>query len=173
MSEPIEIPTTNGPTILVDKEDESRVRQHQWWAVPQGRGQHRKLYAITRANKRLIRLHRYLLGIEDPRILVDHKDRNALNNQRSNLRVATHQQNAQNRKREVRNISGYKGVSWHAGSKKWRAIACRRESGRLRYYSLGLHKDPVQAAKAYDAKARELFGEFARLNFPLEGEQGC
>lgn len=99
---------------------------------------------------------------------VDHKDRNGINNVRSNLRIATHSQNHGNKSkpRDVKNIktSQYKGVSWDTSTAMWAGmIGCQGKQ-----YFLGRFSSEIEAAKSYDAKAYELFGEFAFVNFPLQ-----
>lgn len=91
---------------------------------------------------------------------VDHTDRNKLNNQRSNLRAATNQQNHANRDTPSHNTSGYKGVSWDKNRKLWSAGIMY--NGRRIF--LGRFACPKQAAVAYNLKAKELFGEYAKLN---------
>ena len=59
------------------------------------------------------------------------------------------------------NKSGFRGVTLHQGTGKW--FACIREFGKTKY--LGLFKDPIVAARLYDEKARELFGDAAKTNF--------
>lgn len=95
----------------------------------------------------------------------DHIDRDYHNNQRSNLRIATKQQNNFNRSKASNNTSGYKGVSWHKCSKKWRATIKR--DGVAKHVASCL--TPEDAARAYDKAAKELFGKFACLNFPEGG----
>lgn len=90
-----------------------------------------------------------------------HRDCDGLNNQRYNLRLATHLQNCHNKAIGPRNTSGYKGVVWDKGCQKWRA---QLHSNGKNYY-LGLFVCKEAAARAYDAKAIELFGEFAHTNF--------
>jgi hypothetical protein len=87
---------------------------------------------------------------------VDHEDHNGLNNQRYNLRECTHAQNTRNKHKSSNNKSGYKGVIKMGN--KWRA--------KIRQIYLGLFDSPIDAARAYDKKALELFGEYAALNFP-------
>ena len=90
-------------------------------------------------------------------------DHNGFNNTKANLRLCTPSQNNYNtRVRKTKRTSKYKGVSRHKKSKSYAARI--RYVGKL--YDLGLFADEVEAAKAYDKKARELFGEFAYLNFP-------
>jgi hypothetical protein len=107
---------------------------------------------------RRVLLHRFLAGNDS---LVDHRDGNGLNNTRDNLRPATRGQNQHN---SGPRSGRYKGVTWHKGARKWLAqIMCDRK-----YRYLGLHAAEEDAARAYDRAARELHGEFARLNFPSE-----
>jgi len=76
--------------------------------------------------------------------------------------VATGSQNSQNRRLSCVNRSGFKGVSWNESRKKWRAGICIEGKS----IHLGRFTSAQEAARAYDAKAIELFGEFACLNFP-------
>jgi hypothetical protein len=76
----------------------------------------------------------------------------------TNCRWVTPQQNARNRGLRIDNKSGFKGVQQRG--KRWRAAI----NGRF----FGVFDTAEEAARAYDAKAIELHGEFARLNFPLE-----
>ena len=92
----------------------------------------------------------------------DHINGNPLDNRRVNLRECTHQQNMHNRKKNKNSKSRYKGVWWEKDARKWRA-AIRLDNKR---YHIGYFHDERAAALAYDKKAIEFFGEFARLNFP-------
>lgn len=94
---------------------------------------------------------------------VDHKDRNPLNNRRENIRLATRWQNHGNKtKPRGKHTSKYKGVSFDKSTGKWYTLVCCQS----KQYNLGRYDDERDAARAYDAKARELFGEFALTNFP-------
>ena len=93
---------------------------------------------------------------------VDHIDGDKLNNRPSNLRSATRSQNAQNKRSGKGSSSKYLGVLWIKPRRKWRA-QIRIEGASC---AIGHFTDEIDAAKAYDAKARELFGEFANPNFP-------
>lgn len=92
-----------------------------------------------------------------PERQIDHRDLDKGNNRFNNLREATHQQNAANRKAQSNNTSGYKGVAWSSSAQKWMA----RVAGQY----LGVFDKPEDAARAYDAGAARLYGEYARGNF--------
>jgi hypothetical protein len=92
------------------------------------------------------------------RPIIDHRDGNPLNNRWSNLRLASHANNAANRPRLRNNTSGFKGVSFDRRRGKW--IAQITKQGRR--YFIGRYATAEEAHAAYVAKARVLFGEFAR-----------
>jgi hypothetical protein len=93
-----------------------------------------------------------------PKLHLDHINGDSTDNRIVNLRECTHQQNHGNRKKQA-NLSGFKGVS--KKDNKWQARVCFN----FKRHYLGLFNTAEEAAKAYDEKAKELHGEFARLNF--------
>jgi hypothetical protein len=93
--------------------------------------------------------------------LVDHIDRNPLNNTRANLRFCTHSENQRNKASKPLSTSKYLGVHWHKKDCKWQATI--RVEGKKVY--LGSFKSEEDAARAYDAAAREHHGQFANPNF--------
>jgi hypothetical protein len=101
-------------------------------------------------------MHKLLTGWDE----TDHKNGNGLDNQRKNLRSATRPQNLWNKGRRSDNTTGFKGVTKEAHG--WRAVI--KANGKRRH--LGYFTSPELAARAYDAAAVEMHGEFARLNFP-------
>jgi len=103
-----------------------------------------------------------------PGLVVDHIDGNGFNIRRGNMRNCTNQQNMQNLRKSPRAGSRYKGVYYDKRRRTFSAKICH--NGRSHH--LGTFATEVEAAKAYDRKALELFGEFARLNFPQEVERG-
>lgn len=94
--------------------------------------------------------------------VVDHINHDTLDNRRCNLRVCTNQQNSMNQRPQAGKSSKYKGVS-----KTIKYQASISYNGKSIH--LGVFDDEIEAAKAYDVKAKELFGEFAYLNFPTPG----
>jgi len=98
------------------------------------------------------------MGLEqgDPR-RIDHVDMIRGNNQRYNLRIATHTQNMWNRPAQKNNTSGYKGVTWHRQALRWQA----RIRANKKTISLGLFDTPREAHEAYKTAADKYHGEFA------------
>lgn len=155
------IPLTQGKFATVDDCDYDRVMRWKWFAVYVNGKWYAARKVTVDGRQCTVFMHRFLLGAEG-KTLGDHKDGNGLNNTRENLRPATRAQNMANSGRLARNTSGYRGVTWCKRLGKWRA-AIGVNYGKL---SLGTHASITDAARAYDAKAIELFGDFARLNFP-------
>lgn len=173
--EPITAPTPRQPSAraivlnhglaaVVDETDYPLVCQHHWSAHfrPCGHG----YYARSTVNGRKVFMHNLLMG-ESPGLQVDHANGNGLDNRRCNLRWATGSQNQRNIK-GGRGRSLYKGVSWAKRQRKW--VANIFVSGRNLH--LGYFEQEDDAARAYDAAAREHYGEFAAPNFPSEVADG-
>jgi hypothetical protein len=121
-------------------------------------------YAASTQNGRPMIVHRKIMGLYhyDGKY-VDHIDGNKLNNRRYNLRVCTNQQNCSGKINTVKRAkikSKYKGVAWDKPTNKWRA----QVGYKYLILYLGVHATEELAAVAYNQKASELFGEFARLN---------
>lgn len=158
-----EIPLSKGFVAIVDDEDFERVMAAGPWHL---KARDQWVYAQHNVRRpeggwRTEMLHIFLTGL--PR--VDHINGNGLDNRQANLRGANASQNAANARRRRDSTSGFKGVHRHRSrGLPWRAQIA---TGGKKYH-LGLFESPEAAARAYDTKARELFGEFAHLNFPLE-----
>lgn len=93
-----------------------------------------------------------------PKEDVDHKNTNNKNNIWTNLRLATDSQNLANRPKQKNNTSGYKGVTWQADKKKWKA----QIGYQCKNLWLGYADTPEGAYKLYVEANERLFGEFAR-----------
>lgn len=145
----------------VDSEDYDWLNQWKWNAVKSKYTAYAVRYIpkSERVRQPVIQMHRLIVGAQEG-FQVDHIDGDGLNNQRANLRIVTLQQNRWNRRSQPHS-SRYKGVSWLKGKKRWTATI--RIQGRNKF--LGLFFEEKEAAKAYDNKAREAFGEYAKTNF--------
>lgn len=146
------IPLTKGESAIVDTEDYAHLSKFNWHLV--GRGP--KRYAARwLGNGKVSRMHREILNAP-PDMQVDHINRNGLDNRRSNLRLATTQQNTWNQKLRRDNTSGYKGVVWDKQSRKWRA---QIRTGN-RQIGLGLFDRKEDAFKRYLDVALAIRGEY-------------
>ena len=148
---------SKGMYTLVDESDYAQLSRYKWYMMKGGRNR----YAFRAAGKKQIKMHRQITRAPAG-LVVDHIDNDGLNNRRSNLRLCTIKQNSRNA-RGRKGTSEYKGVCWCKLCEKWQAsIAC---DGRGK--TIGFFEHEIDAALAYDEYARELFGEYAYLNFPV------
>lgn len=108
-------------------------------------------YAVNRKEKRVRYLHRLILG-EKKGTEIDHINRNKLDNQRCNLRLATKKINAENRGLQSNNTSGYRGVVWDKGRNLWQARVKHNMKGIL----IGRYPTKEEAHIAVKQKRREL-----------------
>lgn len=153
------IELTKGYTTIVDDSDYDVLCKYKWHAMDTiGRVVAARVITNEDYTRTLQLLHRVIM-IAPPELEVDHINGNTLDNRRSNLRLCTHQENCMNAS-VAKHSSKFKGVSRNVTGKKW--VAQIRYNNRLIY--LGSFESEESAAKAYNVKASELFGEFARLN---------
>ena len=165
------IELTKGYVALVDDEDFDKVNEFKWQANEARRkdGSIGTVY-VTRTvygesgTKVTQRLHRFLTDVTDPKIEVDHRDGNGLNNQSENLRISSRTQNQGNSRKQTGTSSKFKGVTWNKRRCEWHAQI--QISAKKRH--LGDFDSEIEAALAYDTAACALFGDFAHCNFPGE-----
>jgi hypothetical protein len=143
-------------TAMVDAADAPLLAMG-WCIQTRNKGRDPSCLAKT-IDGRTTRLHRLILKPE-PCSLVDHINGNPLDNRRSNLRLADEFGNSRNRRVSRGVYTGFKGVHSHRLG-WWRAVIIA--DGKK--HDLGVFRSPVEAAKAYDAAAVELHGQFARTN---------
>ena len=156
------IPLTRGKYAIVDAADYEWLSQYRWCVLGGGD----RPYACRRENGKTIYMHREIMQAPKD-MCVDHIEGFTLDNRRASLRTCTHAENMRNRRANF-GRGPYKGVTYLRHCNKYRAgIGVNGKPMHIGYYD-----DPIEAARAYDRKALELFGEFARLNFPEEVERG-
>jgi len=157
MTKVIHLPS--GEPVLIDDQDLQKVSQFRW---------HKHIgYACASVPARFIqqfpmkrlRMHRLILDAEEGDI-VDHKNRNRLDNRRCNLRFCSKGENAFNRRKALGKASRFKGVTWHQGKRRWQARITWKNADRF----LGYFADEQDAGTVYNVAAQLLFGDFAHLN---------
>lgn len=133
---------------MVDDDDYDALSRYRWRLNRDG-------YVVRSFGHRgFAQIHREILGlVPGDGLQADHKSRNRLDNQRSNLRVLTHAQNGQNRPGHNYSSSSYRGVSrcQDKGKRPWRARV--RVAGRLIH--IGYFDDELKAARAASAYRSE------------------
>ncbi len=157
-----QIPLTQGKFALVDDEDFAELNKHKWYAHKLSGIFYADRHGKQSSGKRFsVLMHRVILGlvVGDGK-QVDHINHDGLDNRKSNLRVCNVQQNQYNKKNQTNGTSPYKGVYQKTGWRRWKSTI--HHNGKCIH--LGHHDTQEEAARAYNAKACELFGDFARLN---------
>lgn len=152
--------TKNKVIILVDNENYDYLNKFSWHINSWG-----YVYRhIPKNRKSKISMHREIMGFPKD-MCIDHINHNTLDNRKQNLRVCTLSQNGANQIKRKGLSSIFKGVTWDKSKNKWMAQIMIHK----KHFYLGRYKDEIEAAKAYDKKAKIAFGEFAKLNLSIYG----
>lgn len=160
-----EISLTKGYSAIVDDEDFERVSAFKWHAHE---SKSSKFYARRDVrkgkSKTRIFMHRFLMKISDPDVVVDHINGNRLDNRKENLRIASVTENNRNQtKIRSDNSSGYRGVALNSKTGKYVAYVTG-SNGKRKH--LGTFSKAEEAAKAFDKAAKEIYGKFCgKLNY--------
>ena len=150
------IKLTKGKSTVVDDIDYEYLSQRKWqYNLTQDKNE----YAFTQIKGKTTYMHRIIMNAQKGQY-IDHVNGNSLDNCRINLRLTNNQLNQANSKIGKNNTSGYKGVTWNKKLNKWQA----QLMFNWKHIHLGLFSNKIDAAKAYNKRARELFREYARLN---------
>lgn len=154
MSAEIKLKGKNGKGLsaIVDNFTDEKILRISWFLTKSG-------YANGWYKDRLVYLHCLIKPHPEGKV-TDHINGNKLDCRGENLRVCTRHQNNFNKFKRIGRTSKYKGVYWQDLISKWRA----RIQFNYKMYHIGVFKNEIEAAKAYNLKAQELFGEFANLN---------
>ncbi len=152
-----EIPLTQGKVAIVDNSDFEELSKFKWCAIRRRYTFYAVRNAFIDGKWRSIMMHRIITNASDGE-LIDHKDRNGLNNSRENLRIATRSQNAMNAKLPKHSTSGFKGAHRAKGRKNW--VAHLKLGQKIIH--LGTFRTAEEAHVAYCEAASNRVGEFFR-----------
>jgi hypothetical protein len=159
-----------GKWTILEQDDYYRLKNFKW--VVYGRGNcGDNLYAVRLKligpnRTTILSMHREIMNANDKR-LVDHRNCNSLDNRRANLRFATKAENMRNRRKKKNATSQYIGVHYYKPQGTW-SCSILHDGKRI---WLGRFESEIEAAYVFDKAANKYHGEFARLNFPPEGEE--
>lgn len=151
-----EIVLTGGQVSIVDDEDYEELSKYKWRVMQKGNTSYAKRKGAKGAT---FMMHREIINAP-ANMEVDHIDGNGLNNTKLNLRLCSHSENMRNQRIPKNNKTGFKGVTSYLKN-KYRAMISHENKS----FHIGVYETAEEAAKAYDDKAIELFGEYARTNF--------
>lgn len=160
---------------LIDAADELWVNRNRWYLRTDNGYVVRNSSKANGRKHHPIYLHREVMrrhGRLPAACECDHISRDKLDNRSSNLRAVSPTHNQANQAVPKNSRTGFKGVTRRtrsSGRVVWEAHIGL--SGKYKY--IGSYSTVEDAAHAYDHVARQLYGEFARYNFPRSGERSC
>lgn len=146
--------------VLIDDEDWNLIKDFTWY--PWSTKRHNSIYvraAVPGIRGKEVRLHRLIMNAK-PGQLIDHKNGNALDNRKENLRITNSLGNNMNSTKRKSSTSKFKGVHWGTREQKWK---CQIQYNKKKI-ALGTYNSEIEAAKAYNKAALLYHGEYARLN---------
>ena len=175
--------------VLVDEDDWEKVNEHTWFLKWDNKKKTDRYYAKThiphpdgswiprsdrpgqrRRRRKALSMHRLIMN-PPKNMQIDHINGNGLDNRKCNLRVCTNAQNNANKPPQKNSKSGLKGVA-KSSKNRWVAYIgtniLREGTDKPTMRIIGYFSTKEEAGRAYDAAAKERYGEYAWLNFPEE-----
>lgn len=150
--------TKHGQEIVVDDDIYEQCNNRQWRV---DKGGYARNNPWVNGKTVTVYLHRLVMKADSSKTIVDHINGDKLDNQRSNLRFVTQEQNKFNRKATVGTPCPYKGVTINSSSKRpYKADIFYRGV----HHYLGVFATAEEAAQAYNEGSLKYHGEYGRLN---------
>lgn len=138
--------TTDGYQFIIDDEDFEEVSKYKWYF---------NRYVLTTSSKITKSLHRFIMKPKSNE-LIDHINRNTLDNRKCNLRICNYSENNRNRKSK----NNVKGIRWLSNRNKWQA----RITINKKQIFLGYFDKKIDAINAYNNAALLYHKQFSKLN---------
>ena len=136
-------------TTIFDREFVNEVRKYKWSQIPRGYVRH------VRGG---VMLHRLILDAKQGDV-VDHINRNPLDNRKDNLRIVSWSENGINKGKQSNNTSGYTGISYDKKNKKWKV----RLNKNKKMIWLGRYSKIEEAIEARKTAESAYFGEYTPI----------
>lgn len=153
----MQVPTKLPKNVLVDKQDYGLVNSYKSWWISKRGDVYTNTYPYGNGKAKTLKLHRLIMGVNDPKQEVDHINHNRLDNRRSNLRICTHAQNGKNLPLKKNNTSGFAGIIWDKARNKWQV----RIKVMYKGIFLGRYDDLEEAISMRLFAENYYYGEFA------------
>lgn len=146
------ITTSKGVEIIADADDLEKLNKYSWCISKTG-------YPVANINHKVTKIHRYILGLTDSSIIVDHKNRNPFDNRKTNLRICTTTDNARNKSVSKKSKSGHIGIRKTPNNRYNVRITCNRKE-----IHVGNFKTLDEAIAARKAAEDRYHGKFGSHN---------
>lgn len=146
------ITTRKGEVIKIDAEDADKAMRYSWCISKTG-------YPVANIRHKVTKLHRYLMGVTDPTIVVDHRNGDRLDARKSNLRICTNEENARNKGLTTGNRYGISGIRQTAGGKF--NVRITIDGNETHIGNFATLEEAIDARKRVE---NEVYGEYAYTN---------
>lgn len=156
----VEINITGGLKVLVDIEDYEKLSKYSWHrtrAHNKDKCGNTLYYSSAKIDGKIVLMHRFIMGAKSEQI-IDHINKNSLDNRKANLRFVTHSENCHNIRNKKNSFSNYRGVYRHHNK-----FIAKLKINKKQCY-LGLFDTQELAAEACNKKLKEVYGGYAQLN---------
>ncbi|MCQ6275773.1 HNH endonuclease [Bacillus sp. V3B] len=142
--------TNKGEPFIIDEIDLDKISGSTWCFNRSGR------YLVANRNKKIVRLHRMILDVDDPKLIVDHINGDTSDNRRCNLRITSNKNNVRNSRPSKNNSTNYPGVDKRPSGKYRARITVNRKE-----ILLGTFDTLEEAIQVRKNAENKYFGDYA------------
>jgi hypothetical protein len=153
---------SKGKFAIIDIEESDLVNQYKWCINDKQNNNYAIATKVIDNIRHSKRMHRVIMRVTDPSIIIDHINHNGLDNRKSNLRRCTFAENVKHTSSRIGSNSAFLGVSFKK-QRTFKMYVAQIQCDKKKFH-IGYFDTDIEAALAYNKRAKELFGEFANLN---------